>query len=307
MSPFQENTTLLRENNWAAIMQEIKTYPVRISEIKQLNKEIVLTPLSFKYNLSGSELYFNGNKQIKLHTGEYLLAANQHYCEVDISETDSLDLGLCIDVNLEVMKQALVQFFQPNQIEYYSESINYFEQASFFLKFNSNKYFHSYLLQLFHQIKHNCLCNLHEIQLDFIHKLLFEQLPSIKSYKQIPSIKQATKSELFERMYLAKQIMHDEFRTLQDIPELASKVYLSEYRFYHIFKETFQVSPYQYLIQLKMEEAINLFVSGQYTWTEVSRLLNFTDLPTFSKQFKKFYRISPTTYAKGITNNTCMR
>ncbi|MBP6623699.1 MAG: hypothetical protein KA198_00920, partial [Chitinophagaceae bacterium] len=86
MSPFQENTTLLRENNWAAIMQEIKTYPVRISEIKQLNKEIVLTPLSFKYNLSGSELYFNGNKQIKLHTGEYLLAANQHYCEVDISE-----------------------------------------------------------------------------------------------------------------------------------------------------------------------------------------------------------------------------
>ena len=98
-------------------------------------------------------------------------------------------------------------------------------------------------------------------------------------------------------MMNAKNNIQDSLYSQVSITDIAKSLYISEFRFYHLFKETFQVSPHRFLLQLKMNEALNLYISGHYTWTEIAELLKFADLQSFSKMFKKQFRMCPKEYA----------
>lgn len=303
MSTTTPHSTLLQEENWQDVMQQITRFPLRASEIVSLNKDITMQPISFKYNVAGSETYFNQHQQVTLKTGEYLLATQQHYCEVEIRKGEKPDLGICIDLDADLLSEALDSLFYPNQLELNTVTSPYWNESNLFMRFPSNRYFHQYMQQLFLQIKHHTLDDMRAAEMEFLRQFLWLHQTELKAFRQVPGLRKVTKTELYERMINARNYMHDHVYTLKSIPELATQVYMSEYRFYHIFKQTFDISPYQYLLQLKLEEALRLFQTEQVTWTEIAHRLAFADLSSFSKGFKKHFRITPSAYAAGFTNN----
>jgi len=62
---------------------------------------------------------------------------------------------------------------------------------------------------------------------------------------------------------------------------------------YRLFKMKLGYSPQQYLLRFKLEKAAVLLRNTNYTVTEVLLSCGFSDLPNFSRQFKKEFKTTP--------------
>ena len=72
-----------------------------------------------------------------------------------------------------------------------------------------------------------------------------------------------------------------------------STVYLS-----NLFVKTFSMPPVKYINNLKLNHARDLLASQMYTVSEVCFMSGFNDESYFSREFKKFFNISPSAYKK---------
>lgn len=297
MDTITNKGVLINEDNWNEIISNIDVFPFRVSEISKLNKEVALSKVSFKYNIDGRETYFNGAQEVTLLSGEYLIAANQAYSEVYIDQPAKKDIGVCIDINVDVLQEALDSTLNPNKFFSEADKTGYFIEDDFFIKYKTNKEFHRYMIELFHQVKTEDFDSLREMEFEFVKNFIFHQLPHLMSYKSIPALKQSTRKDLYSKMMTARNTIQDSMYSQVSIAEIAKSLFISEFRFFHLFKETFQVSPHRFLLQLKMNEALVLYRSGHYNWTEIADQLKFADVQSFSKMFKKHFRMCPKEYA----------
>ncbi len=93
--------------------------------------------------------------------------------------------------------------------------------------------------------------------------------------------------------------IHTHFRSEEiDISYLANMCAISETYFRKLFKMIYEVSPKQYILNLKLEVASQLLHSGFYTINEVSDKSGFNDVKYFSKLFKKRFGMTPKEFAK---------
>lgn len=63
-----------------------------------------------------------------------------------------------------------------------------------------------------------------------------------------------------------------------------------------VFREKYQMTPKQYLMQLKLEKACQLLVETDYPVSFISDTLGFEDQMSFSKTFRSRYNMTPTQY-----------
>lgn len=80
------------------------------------------------------------------------------------------------------------------------------------------------------------------------------------------------------------------------LSEMASCVHLSEYHFARLFRQTMGVSPYKFVLQMKIAHAKDLIRNHQRSCSEIAYLLNFSDQAHFSHAFKKITGYSPRTF-----------
>jgi AraC family transcriptional regulator len=78
--------------------------------------------------------------------------------------------------------------------------------------------------------------------------------------------------------------------------EMAGLVNLSPYHFGRLFKQTVGKSPYQFILQLKIEYAKKMIKQNNGPISEIAYQLNFSDQSHFSNAFRKATGISPRQY-----------
>ena len=64
----------------------------------------------------------------------------------------------------------------------------------------------------------------------------------------------------------------------------------------HAFTEEYGVSPMNYMIRIRIDEACQLLKNDDYSLALISRMLGFSSPSYFSQSFKKLEHISPTEY-----------
>jgi AraC-like DNA-binding protein len=104
------------------------------------------------------------------------------------------------------------------------------------------------------------------------------------------------RTEDVEKLYLVKSIIEKEYRRHYTNPQLARKVRTNEYKLKHGFKQTFQVSLYEFLTNIRIEKAKDLL---EYTEDPVARVainVGFPDGGSFCKRFKQCTGFSPLKY-----------
>ena len=79
------------------------------------------------------------------------------------------------------------------------------------------------------------------------------------------------------------------------IPALKAKVFLSDSRLSHLFKEHIGVSIKKYLVWNKLRQAINQYLNEQTNLTDVSLQSGFFDQAHLSNSFKSVLGVSPST------------
>ena len=71
----------------------------------------------------------------------------------------------------------------------------------------------------------------------------------------------------------------------------------TEKYFISFFKKTMGMTPTSYITQVKMKKALEYLHEQNYSVKEVSALVGYADIYTFSKAFKKTYGISPSNFS----------
>jgi AraC-like DNA-binding protein len=80
------------------------------------------------------------------------------------------------------------------------------------------------------------------------------------------------------------------------LPDLASKVGMSETKLKLLFKQTFGDTIYNYYQKIRMEEAAFLLKQAGYSVSEVGYQLGFSNLSHFSRMFHRHYGNTPKKY-----------
>lgn len=258
-----------------------------MSNINRLNVPIKVNNLAFKYVIEGKEDYYIGQKKVGVTARTYLLVnPSDPLLEVDINSEQTK--AICINLEEDLINNALHLYLNPNLFEEdYKENLwspdlwnglniadkNIVNQINLL---EPNKNAEEYKAWLYDFIP--LLLNNHHQQLSYFYKLKVE--------------KKSTRLALFEKIQQSKALLRDSIYEPIKIKEIAKEIGLSEFRFYRVFKMCYGISPLQYFINCKMEKALELKIKG-FSWTEVSNLLNFTDVSAFNHAFHKFYGMNP--------------
>ena len=85
------------------------------------------------------------------------------------------------------------------------------------------------------------------------------------------------------------------------VEDLCLKFSISRSSLQNLFKTNIHITPKQYISTVKLNQAKIMIHEHNRTISEISDILGFTSIHYFSRKFKIQYGVSPTEYAKSIS------
>lgn len=257
--------------------------------------------LSVKLVLDGTERYRVDNKPFNVNSGEFLLIEPKQELHISFNEKKQVE-GICFYFDENYFKQAIALQNQKHDWGMERSWTENVQPFSFLCKNYAlgNGTFGVYLKKVAQRIKSEPQVYLSEdFFMDFALKLVEHQTGVSAEMNKLLSLKLSTRKELYCRVSLAKEYLHQQAWDEQiSIQELAAIATLSEVQLHRAFKQVFGMTPHQYILQLKLNRAFDLIQINKLSLTEIGLKLGFADLPTFSKAFKKKYGLAPSAIQK---------
>jgi AraC-like DNA-binding protein len=109
---------------------------------------------------------------------------------------------------------------------------------------------------------------------------------------------------LRERIHAAIEVLercgHEELH----LGDVAESVGLSAFHFLRLFKQQTGISPYQYLVRLRIRRAMQLLRGSSRPVTDIAFLVGFGDLSNFNHMFKREVGCSPRRFRNACSSDT---
>lgn len=96
----------------------------------------------------------------------------------------------------------------------------------------------------------------------------------------------------------ARDLADQRYFECLDLDTLASTAGYSQHHFVRAFNATYGQTPMRYLTYRRIERAQDLLRAANLTVTEVSELVGYTSLGSFTSRFTSLVGISPTAYQR---------
>jgi AraC family transcriptional regulator len=113
-------------------------------------------------------------------------------------------------------------------------------------------------------------------------------------------LNKTSRSELFKRLNNAKDYMHSNCNQPITIQEISDYACLSAIHFHRTFKQTYNCSPHQYLMQLRLNNARHMLKNTGYSISEIVNLVGFDNVSSFIRLFKERFGNTPGSYRSKI-------
>lgn len=274
-----------------SIFSDTKGNELRLSSVIQTEQKVNFLNFSAKYVVSGNENYTINNRKIALSQGEYVIGNKNTSSSVIIDNSIPV-IGICIDIAKDLLTE-IIDYQYQNTIGF---SSFLFDQEWMVQKYNVKNTSLGYALtQLsadFENInKGNTKVN-KELFYAVAECIIKDQSHIFQSFSRLKSVKQETNGRLFNFIYDAKNYIDNYFLEKINIEIIAREAKLSEYHFIRLFKTIFNTTPYKYIIQKRLDFAVEL-LNYQYSVSDIAIQLGYTDIPAFSNAFKQHFGFSP--------------
>ena len=105
-----------------------------------------------------------------------------------------------------------------------------------------------------------------------------------------------TDSETLERLARARDFIDHCYDHPLSLGQISEKACLSRYHFLRLFRQAFNITPHQYLIERRIEKAKELLRTDNVRVTDVCFEVGFQSLGSFSTLFHKCVGHAPITY-----------
>ncbi len=273
---------------------------INYCELKEWYGNNSFHSFGIKYVIDNFIYYKAGKKEHLLKSGDFMVNCKQPCVESYlVSEKPTKDL--CININSETVGEAFTIILAKDDYQFDDYLARYFKTPVFFESVSPVK-----SAPVLHVKLHNLVENINagtvgdninrEWFLDLVEKIIYHEYGNYLAINGIHSVKSSTKKEILERLKFGKQYIDDNFVLINDIAEVAAVSSLSEFHFFRSFKQAFSVTPYQYLLNKRLELAKSLLQNKEQSLNKIAAHCSFTDLATFSKAFKRQYGVAPTQF-----------
>jgi len=105
-------------------------------------------------------------------------------------------------------------------------------------------------------------------------------------------------SDIHQRLCRARKLIDDCYDLPLDLTEISKQACLSRYHFLRLFRDAFETTPHQYLIQRRIEKAKELLRLRNLSVTDVCFEVGFQSLGSFSSLFRRCVGAAPAKYRK---------
>jgi AraC-like DNA-binding protein len=102
-----------------------------------------------------------------------------------------------------------------------------------------------------------------------------------------------------EKVTQAAQMLNEEYRTLQSLEIIADRVQLSKYHFSRMFKKHTGFAPMEYITKVRIEKAITLLRTTNYSIEEIAEQVGYASSSYFIKVFRSWVGFSPGEFRSG--------
>lgn len=257
---------------------------------------------SIKYVSEGKEAYIINGRRYIVEDKHYLLANNHSEGSVSV-ESKTLVKGICIDVSPTIISEVTAGSIDPGLLNSNINIDTFLNSSSFFENVypSGRTYLGNFLEKYENEIislhKDNTTLS-REFYFQIAERIIKDHIPVLKQLQNIKVVKPETRKLILHKLLCAKDIMDNNFLKTNYIAEIAKEIGFSEYHFFRLFKSVFGISPNKYIIDKRMNYAMQLLKNKDITVLDVALLCAFNDGFSFSKAFKKYFGISPSQIIK---------
>ncbi|MEH3115357.1 helix-turn-helix transcriptional regulator [Pedobacter terrae] len=145
---------------------------------------------------------------------------------------------------------------------------------------------------LINEYLYHCLLNYYKI---------YDQEVTQKLNK-LRFIKSKTREEVLKRLTVAKEYMSSNYNKNITLENIAEQACLSVNHLLRTFKEAYEISPYHFLMHLRLKRARKLLQTSTYPLNEIVGLVGFECPSSFIRLFKHTFNITPLKYRKSRLN-----
>lgn len=270
------------------------------SRLSSFEKRELDSGLSIKLVLEGQELYTIDNHTYCVNANQFIVV-NKHQsfdCWIDSKDTEEAN-AFCIYLAPQQVQEVYNALYNPAQL---IDQEQMWAPPVFL-----NKVFDFSENQLGQFLKHLCshlIRNRNHIDWDasdlfyrITEKLLFSQSKINQQLKNMDSVKCTTKEELYRRLSRAHQFILNNYKKDVSLDALAKIAMLSKYHLLRNYKQVYNQTPYQQVLELRLNEAKKL-VKHDFSFEEIAFKVGFSDRRSFTKAFKRVFGCPPSTYRR---------
>lgn len=116
--------------------------------------------------------------------------------------------------------------------------------------------------------------------------LVDDQLELEGKLKNLSSTKRTTREELYRRVSVARDFIVSNYTEKINLDDLVANACLSKYHFLRSFKAIYNKTPYQYLLDVRLEKARQL-LQRDFSMTEVNHMVGFSDVKNLRRALHK--------------------
>ncbi len=267
------------------------------STLKNFEASTTSDMFSIKYVKTGEEFYTIAGKEYRVPHNCFIITNPDQELQINI-DSKSMVEGLCFFFDKELIQQ--IAFTQTNKLkdQLGEAGIN----NDFILNENSlekifNKPIHSFgtSVQPFFEFDDYQQLSKQEITsllMNLAEELVQHQFNTKRQLKQLAPTKSSTRDELYKRLQIGRQFMHDNLNKSISLKDIAKATCLSAYYFHRSFRCFFKMTPQQYLQFIRMQKA-HEYLIRDYSKAEVADLCGFKDPKYFAKVYKKWRKTIP--------------
>jgi AraC family transcriptional regulator len=247
--------------------------------------------LSFKTILKGEEWYGINNRRLAIRPGQFLILNNeQNYsCNIDTHEGVS---GISVFFKKEFASSVFNDTLKNDDELLDNPFLIHNAQPEFFQTLNAiEPEVQFQLAKLISDLEtHGYNGGTEEYLVFFLHYLISTLKSESRRAAEVSAIKQSSKMEIYKRLCIAKDFL--------DLDTLSSNACLSVPQLVRQFKSVFKTTPYQYLIQIRLDRAVELLKNSNKPVHEITWQCGFENVSAFCRAFKSAYGTQPLIFRK---------
>jgi len=129
-----------------------------------------------------------------------------------------------------------------------------------------------------------------------LEKMLLLQQHVNNEIKQVKAARSSTQAELYKRLHNVKDYIDACYMNNLSLQQLSAVAHLNSAYLLRQYKKYFNVTPYQYAMQKRVQAAKHLLENSAMTVTEICYAVGYEDVTSFARLFKQTFTLTPEKY-----------